>query len=37
MAAVIATIPVGNFPDVVAVSPNGARAYVVNSFGAPCR
>jgi YVTN family beta-propeller protein len=33
MAAVIATIPVGNFPDVVAVSPNGARAYVVNSFG----
>ena len=28
MPAVIATIPVGNFPGVIAVSPDGARAYV---------
>ena len=33
MAAVVATIPVGNFPGVVAVSPDGAHAYVVNCLG----
>ena len=33
MPAVIATIPVGNFPGVVAVSPEGARAYVINNLG----
>ena len=33
MAAVVATIPVGNFPGVVAVSPDGTHAYVVNCLG----
>src|ERR1700730_5469511 len=30
MLGVTATIPVGNYPDAVAVSPNGAHAYVTN-------
>jgi YVTN family beta-propeller protein len=30
--AVVATIPVGGFPDGVATTPDGTRAYVTNSF-----
>jgi YVTN family beta-propeller protein len=31
MLFVIATIPVGTYPEAVAVSPDGTRAYVTNN------